>query len=51
MNAFSTLTRSACTAACLLAIAATPSLAADKVIKIGGLLPMSGPGSYFGAAG
>src|SRR3954468_1754344 len=23
--------------------------AADKVIKIGGLLPMSGPGSYFGA--
>jgi branched-chain amino acid transport system substrate-binding protein len=28
--------------------AAAPSLAADKVIKIGGLLPMSGPGSYFG---
>src|SRR5262249_4009513 len=28
--------------------APTPSLAADKVIKIGGLLPISGPGSYFG---
>jgi branched-chain amino acid transport system substrate-binding protein len=49
MNAFSTLTRSACIAGCLLAVAATSSLAADKVIKIGGLLPMSGPGSYFGA--
>jgi branched-chain amino acid transport system substrate-binding protein len=23
--------------------------AEDKIIKIGGLLPMSGPGSYFGA--
>ena len=29
--------------------AAAPSLAADHLIKIGGLLPMSGPGSYFGA--
>jgi branched-chain amino acid transport system substrate-binding protein len=28
--------------------AAAPSLAADKVIKVGGLLPISGPGSYFG---
>ena len=26
-----------------------PTQAADKVIKIGALLPMSGPGSYFGA--
>ena len=49
MNAFSTFTRSACIAGCLLAAATTSSLAADKVIKIGGLLPMSGPGSYFGA--
>src|SRR3954471_10871591 len=28
--------------------AATTSFAQDKVIKIGGLFPMSGPGSYFG---
>ena len=27
----------------------TSLLAADKTIKIGGLFPMSGPGSYFGA--
>jgi branched-chain amino acid transport system substrate-binding protein len=33
----------------LLAVSTTPLFAADKVIKIGGLLPMSGPGSYFGA--
>jgi len=32
----------------LLAISATSSFAADKVIKIGGLFPISGPGSYFG---
>ena len=32
----------------ILAGAATSSHAADKVIKIGGLLPISGPGSYFG---
>jgi branched-chain amino acid transport system substrate-binding protein len=32
-----------------LAATTTASLAADKTIKIGGLLPMSGPGSYFGA--
>ena len=31
------------------AIAAGHARAEDKVIKIGGLLPMSGPGSYFGA--
>jgi branched-chain amino acid transport system substrate-binding protein len=33
----------------LLANTATSLLAADKIIKIGGLFPMSGPGSYFGA--
>jgi branched-chain amino acid transport system substrate-binding protein len=32
-----------------LAVSTTLPLAADKVIKIGALLPMSGPGSYFGA--
>jgi branched-chain amino acid transport system substrate-binding protein len=29
--------------------ASAPATAQDKVIKIGALLPMSGPGSYFGA--
>lgn len=33
----------------LFTLSMTPTVAADKVIKIGGLLPMSGPGSYFGA--
>ena len=34
---------------CLIIVGAhTSSLAADKAIKIGGLLPISGPGSYFG---
>jgi branched-chain amino acid transport system substrate-binding protein len=33
----------------LVAIVAAPAAAQDKVIKIGALLPMSGPGSYFGA--
>ena len=33
----------------ILAGSAASLLAADKVIKIGGLFPMSGPGSYFGA--
>jgi branched-chain amino acid transport system substrate-binding protein len=32
----------------LLAVSATTGFAADKVIKIGGLFPISGPGSYFG---
>jgi branched-chain amino acid transport system substrate-binding protein len=31
------------------ALTVTPSMAADHVIKIGALLPISGPGSYFGA--
>jgi len=30
-------------------LAAMPAFAAENVIKIGALLPMSGPGSYFGA--
>jgi branched-chain amino acid transport system substrate-binding protein len=33
----------------ILAGSATAVLAADQVIKIGGLFPLSGPGSYFGA--
>src|ERR1700694_3166867 len=32
----------------ILAGSATSLLAADKTIKIGGLFPISGPGSYFG---
>jgi branched-chain amino acid transport system substrate-binding protein len=32
-----------------IAAAAGPAAAQDKIIKIGALLPMSGPGSYFGA--
>jgi branched-chain amino acid transport system substrate-binding protein len=32
-----------------LAVAATSAIAADHVIKIGALFPISGPGSYFGA--
>jgi branched-chain amino acid transport system substrate-binding protein len=43
--------RSLLSAACvggLLAISATTLFAADKVIKIGALFPISGPGSYFG---
>ena len=34
--------------AALLLAAATAARAEDKVIRIGGLFPMSGPGSYFG---
>src|SRR3989440_12610744 len=38
------------TAALALFVAgASAAFAADQVIKIGGLSPMSGPGSYFGA--
>jgi len=43
---------SATLAACAAALAiggANPAPAADNIIKIGALLPMSGPGSYFGA--
>ena len=36
-------------AAVLLVAATAPARAQDKTIKIGALLPMSGPGSYFGA--
>jgi len=34
--------------AALLVVSATSGFAADKTIKIGGLFPISGPGSYFG---
>ncbi|MGC2081595.1 MAG: ABC transporter substrate-binding protein [Xanthobacteraceae bacterium] len=49
MNALSTFSRTVWIAGYLLGLATTSSVAADQVIKIGGLLPMSGPGSYFGA--
>jgi branched-chain amino acid transport system substrate-binding protein len=35
-------------ASCVLALSSMSLQAADKVIKIGALLPISGPGSYFG---
>src|SRR5580704_14716732 len=37
-----------CSALAILLAAGTAAQAQDKVIKIGGLFPMSGPGSYFG---
>jgi branched-chain amino acid transport system substrate-binding protein len=46
---FCTLLMSAGLVGGILAGSATSLLAADKTIKIGGLFPMSGPGSYFGA--
>jgi branched-chain amino acid transport system substrate-binding protein len=46
---FCTLLMSAGLVGGILAGSATAVLAADKTIKIGGLFPMSGPGSYFGA--
>lgn len=46
---FCTLLMSAGLVGSILAGSATSLLAADKAIKIGGLFPMSGPGSYFGA--
>jgi branched-chain amino acid transport system substrate-binding protein len=36
-------------AAAFLVVASAPVRAKDKIIKIGALLPMSGPGAYFGA--
>ena len=45
---FLTLLMSAGLVGSIFAGSATAVLAADKVIKIGGLFPMSGPGSYFG---
>jgi branched-chain amino acid transport system substrate-binding protein len=36
-------------AAAFVVVVSTDAHAEDKIIKIGGLLPMSGPGSYFGA--
>src|ERR1700693_5292950 len=46
---FCTLLMSAGLVGSILAGSAASLLAADKAIKIGGLFPMSGPGSYFGA--
>ena len=46
---FCTLLMSAGLVGGILAGSTTSLLAADKTIKIGGLFPMSGPGSYFGA--
>src|SRR6478752_9794156 len=40
---------SICTLACIVAASISATQAQDKTIKIGGLLPMSGPGAYFGA--
>lgn len=40
---------SAAVLAGIMSAVAAPSYAADKIIKIGALLPISGPGSYFGA--
>jgi branched-chain amino acid transport system substrate-binding protein len=42
------LSLSICLIGLLLTSATSSLLAADKVIKVGGLLPISGPGSYFG---
>jgi branched-chain amino acid transport system substrate-binding protein len=47
-NPFGSKLFTAAIAAMLSVSAVQPSLAADKVIKIGALLPISGPGSYFG---
>jgi branched-chain amino acid transport system substrate-binding protein len=41
--------RFAALAACAIVATSAPAAAQDKVIKIGALLPISGPGSYFGA--
>lgn len=49
MTRLSSLTRSAFLSGCFVVLATASSMAAGNVIKIGGLLPMSGPGSYFGA--
>jgi branched-chain amino acid transport system substrate-binding protein len=49
MTRLSSLTRSAFLSGCFIVLATASSMAAGNVIKIGGLLPMSGPGSYFGA--
>lgn len=46
---FCALLMSAALVGGILAGSAASLLAADKAIKIGGLFPMSGPGSYFGA--
>ena len=49
MTRLSSLTRLAFLSGCLVVLATASAMAADNVIKIGALFPMSGPGSYFGA--
>jgi branched-chain amino acid transport system substrate-binding protein len=49
MTRLSSLTRSALLSGCFVVLAAASAMAAGGAIKIGGLFPMSGPGSYFGA--
>jgi len=49
MKRFRVFTYSAALAGGLAAVAATSAIAAEPVIKIGALFPISGPGSYFGA--
>ena len=48
MKNYSSILRIGVAASVALFAAATVAHAQDKVIKIGGLFPMSGPGSYFG---
>src|SRR5262249_46332741 len=48
MNNYSSILRIGVAASVALFAAATTAHAQDKVIKIGGLFAMSGPGSYFG---
>ena len=49
MKRFRIFAGSAMLAGAVVALTGTGSTAADHVIKIGALLPISGPGSYFGA--
>jgi branched-chain amino acid transport system substrate-binding protein len=49
MNTNLRILRFAALAAGIVLAASQPAAAQDKVIKIGALLPMSGPGAYFGA--
>src|SRR4029077_13007626 len=48
MKNYSAILRIGVVASVALVAASTPARAQDKVIKIGGLFAMSGPGSYFG---
>jgi branched-chain amino acid transport system substrate-binding protein len=48
MRKHSAIMRTGVAATIVMIAAATAAHAQDKVIKIGGLFAMSGPGSYFG---